>query len=247
MHKKLMIEARTTVPNNTPGEFRTSQNWIGGRDIEEAKFVPPPHTELSRTLSDLEHFIHSKDTTLSPAIQAALIHAQFETIHPFLDGNGRTGRMLITLFFAEKGIVEKPLLYLSHYLKKYQDMYYERLYRYTMGEADAWVEFFLDAIIEVATESIQTISALSALREKDRDKIVQLDKRSSKNILKVLEYLYKTPIITTAALQKNMGFTRAIAKNTINKMIEIGMLHKRRKKNKGAQAYEYKEYINIFL
>ena len=245
VHENLMREARTTTPNNTPGEFRTSQNWIG-TNLPNARFVPPPHTELSRVIGDLEKFIYSKDTSLFPAIQAALIHAQFEAIHPFLDGNGRTGRMLLTLFFVEKGFMEKPLLYLSHYFRRHRDEYYDRLSGYTKGEVDAWVEFFLDAIIEIADESIETIKQLSDLRESDREKIVQLDKRSSENILKTLQFLYQSPVITSTLLQKETGLTRTSAQYTIDKMIELKILQPTGRKSGHSQIYEYTKYIDMF-
>ena len=153
MHKKLMSGARTTIPNNTPGEFRNTQNWINGRNISEARFVPAPVSEISRSMSDLEKFIYSKNTSLFPIIQVALVHAQFEVIHPFLDGNGRTGRMLITLFLSEKKIITKPLLYLSSYFREHREAYMDKLHGYSKGEVDEWVDFFLDAVIDVAKES----------------------------------------------------------------------------------------------
>ena len=245
IHFTLMSGARTNIPGNTPGEFRTSQNWIGGRNISDAHFIPPPHTEVSKTIGDLEKFIHSKNLLLSPVIQAALVHAQFETIHPFLDGNGRTGRMLVTLFFAEKKIMEKPLLYLSHYFRKHRDVYYERLFHYSKGEVDAWVDFFLDAVIEIAEDSIKTIERLSDLRDMDREKIVQIDKRSSENVLKILNYLYQVPITTNLDLQKKTGLNRNKVQTAIKRMIVLNILSPRKKKSR-SQMYEYKRYIEIF-
>ena len=243
-HKILMFEARKSSFNVTPGFFRTSQNWIGGRNIQEARFIPPPHTELPGAIGDLEKFIHAKKIMLSPVIQAALIHAQFEAIHPFFDGNGRTGRMLVTLFFVEKNIMEKPLLYLSHYFRKHRDEYYERLLGYSRGEVDAWVEFFLDGVIEIAEEAAKTIEKISKLRERDRNKIVQTDKRTSENIIKIVENMYRHPVTTSVILQKRLNISRTKVETALERMVNLDIIN--RTKIGDRTVYRYDRYMDIF-
>lgn len=245
MHKELMTGVRTTQGNLAPGEFRKTQNWIGGEKPSDARFIPPPPGEIRRTFGDLEQFIHSKDPSLFPVIQAALIHAQFEAIHPFFDGNGRTGRMLITLFFAEKKILDEPLLYLSYYFDKHREEYYERLRGYTDGKVDEWVDFFLDATMEIAEDAIETIKRITMLREKDQGKILLLDKRSSKNSVKLLDHLFQLPVTNTTEVMKITSLTRAGAAYSIKKMEEIGILTKKGGRKK-TNLYEYREYINLF-
>jgi Fic family protein len=156
IHGKLMSGARSTQ-HAYPGEFRRSQNWIGGKTLEDATFIPPVVEDMKKALSDLETFIYAKDD-YPVLVKAGLIHAQFETIHPFTDGNGRTGRMLITLFMQKEMLLDLPVLYLSSYFKKHQKIYYQRLsgYHDEDGLIDAWLEFFLDGVIEIAQSAIET-------------------------------------------------------------------------------------------
>ena len=165
LHKKLMHQARATHFSD-PGEFRKSQNWIGGTRPGNARFVPPPVNEMNDALNDLEKFIHAEDD-LPVVIKAGLIHAQFETIHPFLDGNGRTGRMLITFYLWKEGYLEMPVLFLSSYFKKYQQLYYEKLTDYHHGKVSAWIDFFLDGVIEIANEAIDIVGKITLLLEKN--------------------------------------------------------------------------------
>ena len=184
LHKQLMYKARTTHFSD-PGEFRKSQNWIGGTRPDNARFVPPPVENMQRALSDLEKFIHSKDT-LPTIIKAGLVHAQFETIHPFLDGNGRTGRMLITFYLWREGYLEKPVLFLSSFFKKHQELYYEKLLNYHNGDVSSWINFFLDGVIEIANEAISIVDKITLLRDKDTIKIQKLGKRASESASLVL-------------------------------------------------------------
>ena len=181
LHRELMKGARKTHFAD-PGEFRKSQNWIGGTRPDNAHFVPPPVTEMNRALDDLEKFIHAKDDIL-PLIKAGLAHAQFETIHPFLDGNGRTGRMLISFYLWKEQLLEKPVLFLSSYFKKHQKVYYSRLDGYHNGDVEAWIEFFLDGVAEIANEAIGTVLDITKLREKDTMKIQTLSKQNSQNTI----------------------------------------------------------------
>ncbi len=244
LHKQLMDKARTTHQAD-PGEFRKSQNWIGGTRPDNARFVPPPVEEMHKALTDLERFMHSEDTTLT-LIKAALIHAQFETIHPFLDGNGRTGRMLITFYLWKEGYLEKPVLFLSSYFKKHQKVYYERLFGYHFGSASEWVDYFLDGVIEIANEAIDIVGKITALREKDVLKVQTLGKRASQSAALLLPKLYEQPIVNVATVQKWTGFSRVGAQALINRFIEMGILTPKDKDKKYGQLYIYKKYVDIF-
>lgn len=244
LHKELMTGARASHFSD-PGEFRKSQNWIGGTRPDNARFVPPPVEEMKRALNDLEKFIHLNDAIL-PLIKAGLTHAQFETIHPFLDGNGRAGRMLITFYLWKEKLLEKPVLFLSSYFKKHQKVYYDRLDRYHEGEVEAWIDFFLDGVAEIAEEAIETVLAITKLRDRDAMKIQSLSKRAFESAVLVLPQLYKMPIVNVAKVQKWTGFTRAGAQNLINRFVKLGILRARDEEKTYARSYIYKEYVDIF-
>jgi len=245
LHKQLMYRARKTHFSD-PGEFRKSQNWIGGTRPDNARFVPPPVDEMNKSLGELEVFIHTNDL-IPTVIKAGIIHGQFETIHPFLDGNGRTGRMLTTFFLWKEGFLEKPVLFLSSYFKKHQKLYYEKLFGYHNGKVYDWVDFFLDGVIEIANEAIDTVGKITFLREDDRKKIQILGKRASESAMTVLPKLYVQPIVNNAIIQKWTGFTRAGAQAVIDRFIKIGILSPREKDKKYGQSYEYKKYLDIFI
>jgi Fic family protein len=245
LHKELMKDARAAHFSN-PGEFRKTQNWIGGTRPDNAYFVPPPVPEMNRALADLEKFINTRNDTLS-LVKAGLAHAQFETIHPFLDGNGRTGRMLITFYLWKEKLLEKPVLYISSYFKKRQKVYYERLHGYHEGEVEEWVDFFLDGVAEIAEEAIGTVYAITKLRDKDMFKIQKLSKRASESAAKVLPELYKMPIVNMAKIQEWTGFTRAGAQNLIGRFVDLGILRPRDEKRTYGRTYIYKEYVDIFM
>ena len=166
LHSELLEGTRTTHFAD-PGNFRKSQNWIGGTRPDNASFVPPPPHEIMRCLDDLEKFLRA-DNNLLPVIKAGLVHSQFETIHPLLDGNGRTGRLLITFQLHMENLLEKPVLFLSWFFKKHQEVYYQRLREYhSKGNVERWLDFFLDGITEVAQEAIDTVYEITKLRETD--------------------------------------------------------------------------------
>jgi len=244
LHKQLMDKARVTHFSD-PGEFRKSQNWIGGTRPDNASFVPPPPDEMNKSLGELEAYIHSDDLT-PVVIKAGIIHAQFETIHPFLDGNGRTGRMLITFYLWKEGFLQKPVLFLSSYFKKYQKLYYEKLFDYHCGKVTDWITFFLDGVIEIANEAIDTVEKITVLREEGRKKIQTLGKRASESAVMVLLGLYSQPIVNNSVVQKWTGFTRAGAQKVIDRFIKVGILIPKDKDKKYNQSYEYKKYLNIF-
>ena len=244
LHKVLMIDARATHFCD-PGEFRKSQNWIGGTRPDNARFVPPSVEEMNRALSDLEKFIHSDDSTLT-LIKAGLLHSKFETIHPFLDGNGRTGRMLITFYLWQEGFLEKPVLFLSSYFKKHQELYYEKLSAYHHGNVEDWVDFFLEGVIEIANEAIATVGKITVLREQDMAKVQSLGKRAAESAVIVLPRLYGQPIVNVAMVQKWTGFTYAGAQTVIERFIEMGILILKDGDKKYGQSYIYKAYTDIF-
>ncbi|MFC1875051.1 Fic family protein [Chloroflexota bacterium] len=245
LHKELMRKARATQYSD-PGEFRRSQNWIGGSRPDNAHFVPPPPEEMLVSLGELENFIHAEDN-IPTVIKAGLIHAQFETIHPFLDGNGRTGRMLITFYLWKEHFLEKPVLFLSSYFKKHQTVYYERLGSYHGGKVQDWIDFFLDGVIEIANEAIEIVDKITVLREQDLVKIQTLGKRASESAAKVLPRLYGQPIVNVATIQKWTGFTRVGAQIVIDRFIKKGILIPKDKDVKYGQSYVYKNYLDIFI
>jgi Fic family protein len=244
LHAKLMDKARASNFAD-PGEFRKSQNWIGGTRPDNARFVPPPVDAMHSALIDLEKFLYKDERTLT-VIKAGIIHAQFETIHPFLDGNGRTGRMIINFYLWKQGFLEKPVLFLSSFFKKYQEIYYEKLFAYHNGKIEEWVDFFLEGVIEIAGEAIKIAEEITALREKDYQKIQKLSTRASYSASLILPKLYGQPVVNVALIQKWTGFTRAGAQRVIDRFVDINILVVKDENEKYAQKYMYKKYLDIF-
>ncbi|PIQ71836.1 cell filamentation protein Fic [Candidatus Roizmanbacteria bacterium CG11_big_fil_rev_8_21_14_0_20_37_16] len=244
LHKELMNKARATHFSD-PGEFRRSQNWIGGTRPDNARFVPPPIGEMNRALSDFELFLHAKDD-VPPVIKSGILHAQFETIHPFLDGNGRTGRMLINFFLWKEEYLEKPVLFLSSYFKKHQELYYEKLLGYHNGKVQDWIDFFLDGVIEISQEAIDIVDKIIKLRECDILKISTLGKRAAESAALILPRLYGQPVVNTNVLQEWTGFSRQGVQVLIERFKEMGILSDKDKDKTYGQSYIYREYVNIF-
>lgn len=243
-HAVLLESVRGQEKN--PGEFRYSQNWIGGQGstIKNARYIPPNPNDMLTAMSDLEKYINNEDS-LDPLIQAALIHYQFETIHPFLDGNGRVGRLLITLFLMEKGILTTPALYISYYLKMNRVEYYDRMTQVRRtGDYEQWVTFFLQAFADSAEDAIRTIDQLTALHDTNLLKFDTLTKRQRSSVLKVFTYLESNPIID---IQKTADFLK-VSYNTVSKIVSIliekGILEQTAKSGK-AKIYSYTAYLNI--
>lgn len=245
IHKELMTSGRATQ-HSFPGEFRRTQNWIGGTTPANARFVPPPVHEMSRSLGELENFIYS-DVPVLPLIKAGLLHSQFETIHPFTDGNGRTGRMMVTLYLTQTKRLGIPVLYLSSYFKKHQDRYYEVLdsYHSETGSPDEWLNFFLDGVTETAEAAIETCSKITALRLEDMEKVQSLGKSAAASTVKMLQHLYSLPIVGLAEVMQWTGYSKQGAYNVIERLIELDILSPRGNKDY-AQKYEYKRYLDIF-
>lgn len=245
LHLKLMTGARSTQLAY-PGEFRNKQNWVSGTSPMDAKYVPPAVFDMKNALSDLEKFINAEDSYL-PLIKAALIHAQFEMIHPFNDGNGRTGRMLITMFLWNKKLLEMPILYLSAFFRKHQEYYYETIDGYHDGKIEQWVDFFLSGIIETAKSSIKTCAEITKLREEDMMKIQKLNRVASEASLKILLELYKMPIVGVGDIKKWIGYTDKGCYNAIERMEGLGILEPIKKgENVYAQKWSYKRYLDLF-
>jgi len=244
LHKELMNKARATHFSDS-GEFRRSQNWIGGTRPDNARFVPPPIGEMNRALSDFELFLHAKDD-IPPVIKSGILHAQFETIHPFLDGNGRTGRMLINFFLWKEEYLEKPVLFLSSYFKKHQELYYEKLLGYHNGKVQDWIDFFLDGVIEISQEAIDIVDKIIKLRECDILKISTLGKRAAESAALILPRLYGQPVVNTNVLQEWTGFSRQGVQVLIERFKEMGILSDKDKDKTYGQSYIYREYVNIF-
>jgi Fic family protein len=245
LHKKLMSNARSSH-NAYPGEFRRSQNWIGGTRPDNARFVPPPVDVMNRALDQFEKFIHDDDNFL-PLIKVGLLHSQFETIHPFNDGNGRTGRIIITMFLWQKKLLEMPILYLSSYFKKHQQIYYEKLNNYHNGDIFGWLDFFLDGIIETASSSIRTCANITKLRENDMAKVQTLNRTASAVTVKILEGLYKMPIIGIADIVKWTNYTPRGAYKAIERLVNMGILQTVKSGEAVyGQKWIYKKYIDLF-
>ncbi len=246
IHTELLKGTRGS--HRSPGELRTSQNWIGpaGCTLNEATFVPPPPDEVPPKLSELEHFLHAR-TELPLLIKIGLAHAQFETIHPFLDGNGRIGRLLVTFLLCEQQVLIKPVLYLSHFFKRRRQEYYERLQAVRdAGAWEEWLAFFLRGIVEVSGQATDTARRILALREEHRRAITGSFGRAAGNGLRVLEYLYDHPIVSVKEVQGLTGITYPAANDLVARMVARGILveHTGRARNR---RFLYQSYIELFL
>ncbi len=245
LHRKLLAGARATQFSD-PGEFRKTQNWIGGTTPANAHFVPPPPDEMTRALGDFEKFLHDRGELLT-LLKIGIAHAQFETIHPFLDGNGRTGRLLITVMLWLEGLLEKPVLFLSSYFKKHQSVYYDRLNGYRNGEVEAWLDFMLDGVIEIAGQAIETARRISEIRQEDIDKMGTLGKPAAESGVLVLRNLYSLPIVNVNVIKEWTGFTRKGALGVINRFVELEILEQKDKATTYGRSFIYRRYVDAFM
>lgn len=242
-HAILMEGVRGQEKN--PGEFRCSQNWIGGKGstLRDAKYIPPSPDDMTEAMSDLEKYINADDR-LDGLIRAALIHYQFETIHPFLDGNGRIGRLLITLFLMEKKILTTPALYISYFLKKNRVEYYDRMTEVrSKGSYEQWVKFFLQALAESAKDAIAAIDELTALHDKNVDLVAGMG-RASKNAMLVFRYLEANPIIEIGKTAEALGITFGTASNAVERLSSAGILEQTTTGRRN-RTFAYKDYLAI--
>lgn len=244
LHKELMSEARSTQFSD-PGNFRKIQVWIGGTSLENASYIPPPPPQMLKALDDFEKFLHAEDDVL-PLIKAGLIHAQFETIHPFLDGNGRTGRLLITFHLRLSQQLEKPVLFLSSYFNEHQKEYYSRLDGYHNGRVEEWLDFFLDGIIEIADQAIITVQAITSLRQADMDLIQALSKTAAESGVIVLRELFAVPIVNVNTIKNITGYTRQGSQQIIDRFVDLGILEQKDKNKKYGRSFIYRRYVDIF-
>jgi len=222
IHKRLLEGVRGA--EKEPGEFRRSQNWVGpmGTSLTEAMYVPPAVDDMNRAMGDLEDFLHDR-RLLPPLIRCGLVHSQFETIHPFLDGNGRMGRLLITFLLCQQGILERPLLYLSYFFKRNRTEYYDRLQAVRdKGDWEGWMKFFLRGVIEVSSESASTVREILALRVAHSE-LLQKSLRSA-NSLRLLDRLYDQPVISVSRVAAHLGVTFNGANALVSKFCDLGLL-----------------------
>ena len=245
-HKILLSGVRGKEKN--PGEFRKSQNWIGGAGstIKTARYIPPDVLSMKESLSDLEKYINA-EAELDDLIRIALIHYQFESIHPFLDGNGRIGRLLIVLYLLEKKVIKTPSLYLSFYLKEHRIEYYDRMsaIRET-GDYEQWIKFFLKGIYASGKSAIETANELIALRDKNIRKLENehYTKRTLETMMKVFHYLEAHPIIDIGKTAEDLSIAYNTVSSAVNRFEKLGILHLVKKQGRN-KVYSYKEYIDI--
>jgi Fic family protein len=242
MHEKLLYKGRGS--DKSSGEFRRSQNWIGGTRPGNAVFVPPPPDDVQECMGQLELFLHDQPEQTPVLLKAALAHVQFETVHPFLDGNGRLGRLLITLLLCDKKILKSPMLYLSLYFKTHRQRYYELLNEVRKtGDWEAWLEFFADAVIETATQAVDTVQRLLFLAEEDRKKIRQLG-RGSGSVQVVHHTMMERPIASAPWLKDKTGLSLTTVGTAIEKLKGLRIINELTGKQRN-RLYGYAQYIAI--
>jgi Fic family protein len=242
IHSILLTKGRGS--NQTPGEFRRAQNWIGGTHPGNAAFVPPPAEKVLECMGQLELFLHDQPEPTSVLLKAALAHIQFETIHPFLDGNGRLGRLLITLLLCKQKVLNKPMLYLSLYFKTHRQYYYEQLNNVRMtGDWETWLDFFAEAIITTATQAVGTAQQLLELSRQDQDKIKRLG-RAGISVLQVHRALMERPITTSGWLVKKTSLSPATVNKACGFLEQLGIVHEitSQKRNR---LFSYVEYVKL--
>jgi Fic family protein len=245
IHARLLAGVRGS--HLTPGELRTSQNWLGpaGCSLAEASFVPPPPAEVPRALTNLERFLH-EDASLPLLIRIGVAHAHFETVHPFLDGNGRVGRLLISFLLCEREVLSKPVLYLSHYFKQHRQAYYDHLQSVRdTGDWEGWLDFFLRGVAAVSAEATETARRILALREVHRGRITAHLGRAAGNAHKVLEHLYERPIAAVKEVQEITGTTYAAANQLVARLVEQEILYEFTGQRRN-RRFRYEPYIRLF-
>lgn len=248
---RLIKEAHAVLLNGvrgehkTPGELRRTQNWIGGSTIRDARFVPPAHTEVDRCLSDFDHYLNDKALSTPILIKAAISHYQFETIHPFLDGNGRMGRLIIVLYLLSKQKISQPVLYLSAYFSKHRSEYYSALDAVRFdGDLEHWIKFFLVAVAETAKFSCETLQKIIQLREKSQREIIEANKRVP-NANRLLNLMYSKPILSVNEAAFDLMVSRQTANELLKDLTRLDILEEKNGISKG-KSYIFKEYLDLF-
>ena len=242
-HKTLMQGVRGK--HKQPGEFRRSQNWIGGATIDDAVFVPPVHASIGELIADIERFVHNDQQYFPELLKIALVHYQFETIHPFLDGNGRVGRLLITLYLVSRGILKQPVLYLSDFFERNRQLYYDNLMRLReKNDLLQWFRFFLVGVIETAKSSTATFDNILKLQKQVEAQLQTLGSRTA-NAQKVMHYLYQRPVVNAAKVGEVAGISAASAYKLIADLERFGIL-KEITGGKRGKVYAFDAYIKLF-
>lgn len=243
-HSTLMKNARGE--HKQPGEFRISQNWIGGATIKDAAFVPVHFEEIGPLMSDLEKFIHNENITTPNLVKAGILHYQFETIHPFLDGNGRIGRMLITLYLVSKGILLKPTLYLSAFFEKNRALYYDNLMRVrNQNDLTQWLKFFLEGVKQTAENSIQTFKNIISLRDRLERKTIPTLGKKTQTAQNLLHFLYGNPVVDSQDIAKELDINISTAHRLIEDFTRLKIL-KELTGFRRNRLFIFREYINLF-
>ena len=243
IHEVLMENVRGQ--DKTPGEFRHSQNWIGPANcsLKDARYIPPNVEDMQTAMSDLEKYIN-ENVDYDPLIRAALIHYQFETIHPFLDGNGRIGRLLILLYLMEQRLIEKPVIYISYFLKKNQIEYYDRISEVRRtGNFEQWIRFFLEAVSKAASDSLEAIRQLSVVHDTNVEKLPKTT-RSKDNLRAVFDYIEQYPIIDIMRTAKVLEVSYYTVAAAVRKVVELGILQETTNAARN-RVFEYEEYLAI--
>jgi Fic family protein len=242
IHAILMEQVRGGAPTKTPGEFRVSQNWIGGSNLTNARFIPPPEDEMALAMASLESFLHAEDE-IPPLVRCALIHYQFETIHPFNDGNGRVGRLLITFYLVWRHILDEPLLYLSAYLKAHQQEYYDRLMQVrTDGNYEAWVRFFLEGIVVVSQQVVQTTRRIQLLERQDTDRLLAAG--VGHRGFSLLRALQAQPVVQVRDVERQLGISYNHANKLVGELETLGILRQLNTAKRN-RKYLYQAYMDI--
>jgi len=242
-HKILLHGVRGK--HKMPGDYRTSQNWIGGASINDAVFVPPAHNTVLDYMSDIEKFANDELNQLPDLLKIALIHYQFETIHPFLDGNGRVGRLLITLYLVSKGILKKPILYLSDFFEKNRTLYYDNLMRVrTHNDLNQWFKFFLTGVIETAKNGVTTFDGILQLQKNLEVKLKTLKSRNA-DARKVIDYLYTKPIIDVVQVEKLIHKSNVSSYKLIADLEKLQIIKEVTGGQRG-RLYVFKDYLDLF-
>lgn len=245
VHAILMKDVRGGEPHKTPGEVRRSQNWIGGASPASARFVPPPPHAVGEAFADLERFLHD-NSPMPPLLKAGIAHAQFETIHPFLDGNGRLGRLLITFWLVEQGRLTKPVIYPSLFFKENKDEYVSRLQAIRdEGDWEGWLAFFLDGMAQAAAQATETATRILQLREEDRTLITQKLGRKAARGTVLLDHLYGHPTLTARQVEQALGVSQPTASALVADLERLGILKELTGRKKW-RVFKYDKYLALF-
>jgi len=244
-HKILLASGRGELKN--PGEFRESQNWIGGATLSDAVFIPPAPTELPELLADLEKFLNNRELKIPHLIRIAIVHYQFETIHPFLDGNGIIGRLLTTLYLVNTGVLEKPLLYLSDFFEINKNLYYDNLELVrTKNDIGQWLKFFLSGVIQTAEKGVSTLQKITDLKATiENEKILLMGKRAKQGSV-LLHALFSKPVVTANNIQEITGLSAKAANNLIQAFLDAGIL-KETTGYRRNRVFSFDDYLKLFL